>query len=419
VTAVRDRLPAVRLWIWVGGGAGPCPGWATSYDDAVAARPVDQRPWGRSGDDLYLLYTGGTTGVPKGVMWRVDDIVALLNATSLGVTYPEDGDLDDVRRLLTAPGPVGLPASPLMHGTGAFTAFSMLDCGGSVVLLEGRSFDPVELLDAIARERVEMVGLVGDPFCRPIVRALDEHPARWDLSSLVGVVSSGALWSGETKKDLLRHLPGVQLTDALTASEAPGMGVSSDIGGFVLGGDARVLDDSGRDVAPGSDTIGRLAVAGRVPLGYYNDPEKTAQTFITLDGRRYAMPGDHATVTADGTLVLLGRGSLCINTGGEKVFPAEVEEALLHHPDVVDAAVVGLPDERLGEVVVAVVELADGVAAEAVDLASFVRRRLAAYKAPRHVVALHGLGRAANGKVDYLALRSVVEEKICKDMLTT
>jgi acyl-CoA synthetase (AMP-forming)/AMP-acid ligase II len=413
VDAVRERLPRVRTWIWVDDGTGECPEWAISYSEATTRGPDVHVPWGRSGDDLYLMYTGGTTGLPKGVMWRVDDIVALLNATSLGVSYPEDGNLDDVRAMVFAPGPVGMPASPLMHGTGAFTAFSILNCGGSLVLLPSPSFDPIVFLDLIERERVNLVGMVGDAFGKPMVHALDAEPGRWDLSSLVGIVSSGTMWSDETKRSLLRHEPALQLTDALTASEAPGMGVSisssegtAKTATFLLGDNARVVDDRGRDVIPGSGTIGRVAVTGRIPIGYYKEPERTAATFVEIEGRLHSIPGDYATVDADGSVHLLGRGSLCINSAGEKVYPTEVEEALKTHESVLDAVVVGVPDDRFGEVVVALVEAA-GLDEPGEDaLIAHVRRQLAPYKAPKRVFTVESLARAANGKADYPALRA-------------
>lgn len=413
IAGVRHRVPSVRTWLWVDDGSGPCPGWAIPYEDAAGSPPARMQPsWGRSGDDLYLLYTGGTTGRPKGVMWRVDDLFSTFNATTPGHRYPPDGGPDDVRSLVTAPGPAGLPVAPLMHGAGAFTAFGLLGGAGTVVLLRGRSFDPVELLDTVERERVSMVSLVGDAFARPLLRALDAEPGRWELSSLTAIVSSGVMWSEENKRGLLRHLPDVELIDAFAASETPGMGVAISSAGeppatarFVLGPDARVLDDRGADVPPGSGVAGRVAVTGRIPVGYYKDPERTATTFPVIDGRRYSIGGDYALVEADGSLRLLGRGSLCINTGGEKVFPEEVEEALKSHPAVADAAVFGVPDEQWGETIVAVVETGAAPAASEAALIAHVRTRLAAYKAPRRVVAVANLGRAANGKVDYASLR--------------
>ncbi|MBK5221881.1 MAG: AMP-binding protein [Acidimicrobiia bacterium] len=411
---VRDRVPGVRTWIWVDDGSGPCPEWATPYEDV--ATPTDERtvaPWGRQGDHILMLYTGGTTGMPKGVMWRQTDLMTILGGRT-NPLFTGPVDLDAYRGTLTEPGLVVMPACPLMHGTGWFNALIGMIGGGSVVTMPGRTFDVVELLDTVEREGVNGVAIVGDAFGKPMLRALDTEPDRWDLSSLKMLSSSGVMWSEGTKSGLLRHHAGMLLVDAFSSSEALGMGQSVSGAGnaagtakFELGANARVIDDDGVDVAPGSGDIGRVAVAGLVPVGYYKDPAKTAATFIELDGHRYSMPGDYATVEADGTLTLLGRGSVCINTGGEKVFPEEVEEALKTHPTVRDVVVVGVPDERFGQAITAVVELAPDAAPGDGELIVHVKGRLASYKAPRHVVIVETIGRAANGKVDYKRLTEV------------
>lgn len=413
VDRVRARVPDVRGWLWVDDGNGPCPEWAIPYEEA--AKSGDHRtraPWGRSGDDLIMLYTGGTTGMPKGVMWRQDDLFARLNAAGFR-RYPDESGVDGVRESLVSSGPgMGLlPACPLMHGTGGFTACECLSEGGRVVLLEGRRFDPVELLDTVAREGVNGLVIVGDPFGRPILGELERHPGRWDLTSLVGIISSGAMWSEEVKQGLLRHHPNMLLVDAFSSSEALGMGSSVSSAGsaaktaeFTLGPEVKVLAPDGRPVAPGSEEVGVLALGGRNPLGYYKDSEKSAATFKVYDGVRYSIPGDYAQVRADGTIHLLGRGSVCINTAGEKVFPEEVEEALKTHERVVDAVVVGVPDERFGESIVAVVELTkgdDSPSLEETELIEHVKARLAGYKAPKRVRMVDTIGRSPNGKVDY------------------
>ncbi len=413
IERLRARLPRVRGWLWVDDGSGPRPDWALAYEDgARSASEVVTAPWGRSGDDLYLLYTGGTTGMPKGVMWRQDDLFAALNAAA-PIKHDEKAGRAGVRAAIGDVGPVFLPACPLMHGTGAFTAFTGLNVGGSVVLLPGRAFDPEEFLSTVAAEGVNNTSIVGDAFAKPILRALDEAPGRWDISSLRVVISSGVMWSEPTKQGLLAHHPGMLLVDSFASSEALGMGrsISGSDGRartarFVLGRNARVIGDDGRDVAPGSGEVGLLAVRGRNPVGYYKDPDKTASTFRMIDGARYSIPGDHATVDADGTLQVLGRGSVCINTGGEKVFPEEVEEVVKLHPGVRDAIVVGVPDERFGEAICAVIEPAPDAVPEPHALVAHVKGRLASYKAPRHVLVVETIGRAANGKADYEGLRA-------------
>jgi acyl-CoA synthetase (AMP-forming)/AMP-acid ligase II len=305
-----------------------------------------------------------------------------------------------------------------MHGTGSFTSMAALGIGGCVVTLTSRRFDPVELLDTVDRENVNVVAIVGDAFAKPLLAALDEHPDRWRLSTLLAFVSSGVMWSEETKRGMLRHRPTMLLVDAFSSSEAIGMGSSVSSGTeaestarFTLSPDVRVLDpESGKDVVAGSGEVGVLALRGRNPLGYYRDEAKTATTFKEIDGIRYAIPGDFATVSAEGVIQLLGRGSVVINTGGEKVFPEEVEEVLKLHPAVQDAVAVAIPDERFGQVVAAVVECRPGAEATESELVEHVRARLAAYKAPKRVRFVETVGRSPAGKVDYARLRTETTE---------
>ena len=418
VERIRDRLPKVKLWLCVvEDGAPATPEWAADYAQ-LAGKDPEAAPSAavtRSGDDMLFIYTGGTTGMPKGVMWRQDDLFAVLNRTA-SVRYPEDGGLAGVRPVLERPSkyPASrlVPGPPLMHGTGLFTAMSVLSSGGSVVMPTGRHLDVAALLDLIEAERVTEMSIVGDAFAKPILAALDAEPGRWDISSLWLIISSGVMWSAEVKAGLLRHNPKLTLVDTLGSSEAVGMarstsraGATSSTADFVLGPDTKVLTDDGREVQPGSGERGRLALRGRGPVGYYKDPDKSASTFLVIDGQRWAVPGDFATVGEDGTVQLLGRGSVCINTGGEKVFPEEVEEVLKRHPGVADAVVVGVPDDRFGETVTAVVEPEPGSRPAPEELIDWVRGRLAAYKAPRHVVEVDTIGRSPSGKVDYRRLR--------------
>ena len=414
--AVRQRCPKVRLWIHVDDGTGACPDWAIPY--AQAAAPLTQRvtaPGGRSGNDLILIYTGGTTGRPRGVMWRQHDLFMASNVTG----DPESADLAAVRQRLSRQAregqrsPLGLPAAPLMHGTAFVFAATVLNRGGCVITLTQPSFDVHELLATIGREQVSDLCIVGDAFCRPMVDTLDAEPARWNLGSLKAVSSSGMMWSPANKQRLLAHASDAILLDFLNSSEASGMGRSissrersASAARFKLGQNALVIDEHNRPVAPGSGIAGRVAVRGGVPIGYYGDALKSAETFPVIDGVRYAIPGDYAIVEADGTITLLGRGSVSINTGGEKVFPEEVEECIKQLPSVRDAVVVGVPDERFGECVVALVEPLGSTAPEPQAVIDQVRAHLARYKTPRHVLLLPTLGRGPNGKADYRALRT-------------
>ncbi|MCB0957020.1 MAG: AMP-binding protein, partial [Ilumatobacter sp.] len=418
---MRARVPNVRTWIWVDDGSEPCPDWAVPYEAAASsASGRVTPPWGRSPDDLYILYTGGTTGMPKGVMWRQDDIVGSLDAPSKRPLPAAPGWAEFDERM-AKPGPRNLPAAPLMHGTGAFNAMWNLVLAGSVVTLPGRHFDPVELLDCIQRDKVNSISIVGDAFAKPILKALDAEPDRWDISSLRVMISSGVIWAAETKAGLLRHNDRLIMIDSLGSSEAIGMASNTttaessrttSTAKFSLGPNTKVLTEDGREVQPGSGERGRVALRGRTPVGYYKDEAKSAATFVLHDGVRWSIPGDWAEVEADGTLKLYGRGSQCINTGGEKVYPEEVEEALKTHPSVADAAVVGVPDDRFGEAITALVEPHDGFEVDEAALIAHVREHHAAYKSPKRVLPIVTIGRAPNGKLDYKRLKAEAMERL-------
>ncbi|MEY4174491.1 MAG: hypothetical protein RI900_1656, partial [Actinomycetota bacterium] len=424
VEQVRHQLPKVRRWYCVADGTADVPEWAVDYETVVGnvvAGPV-RGPWGRSGDDLLLLYTGGTTGMPKGVMWRQDDLFNVLGSGGNAVLgIPPAASLQELTDRLdpAAPGFVLLSACPLMHGTGQFSSLIAMNLGGCVVTLPSRHFDVGELLGEVQRNGVNSVIIVGQAFAGPILERLDAQPGAFDLSSVLMVSSSGVMWSQENKQGLLRHMPQAALFDSFGSSEAVGMGASvSTAGGatqtarFQIGPACAVFTEDGRRVEPGSGERGLVAVGGFIPLGYYKDEAKTAQTFRTFEDRRWSVPGDWAEVNDDGTLVLLGRGSVCINTGGEKVFPEEVEESLKQHPSVRDAVAVGIPDDRFGETICAVVEAADGASPDLATLSAHVKQHLAAYKAPRHVVVVPTIGRAPNGKVDYKRLKALAVDRL-------
>jgi len=417
---VRARVPEVKVWLWVDDGFGECPEWAEPYERfATSGAMLSADAPERSGDDLFLLYTGGTTGQPKGVMWRQDDLFCVLNRSAT-IKYPEDGGLDVVAKGLADAGSSRarvIPAAPLMHGTAAFSAFAILNSGGAVVLCEHTKFDPKELLDTIESHSVTDLSIVGDAFAKPLLSALDAEPKRWNISTLKVILSSGVMWSAPVKDGLIKHAPDLLCVDTLGSSEAVGLArsISSSRGtaktaGFKLGPNAQVIREDGTSVTAGSGETGLVAVAGRAPIGYFNDPEKSAKTFREIGGRRWTTPGDFATVNEDGTVTLLGRGSGCINTGGEKVFPEEVEEALKLLVGVHDAVVVGAPHERFGQQVVAFIEPVPGATVAVEDLIGALRTSLAAYKIPRQVSLVETIGRAANGKVDQARWKSEAEK---------
>jgi 3-oxocholest-4-en-26-oate---CoA ligase len=406
------RCPRVATWVHVDDGTGPCPEWAVPFEASTVPRSTRVRHE-RSGEDLILLYTGGTTGMPKGVMWPHDDLFRRLNGAGLR-RYDHEAGLAEVAATLARDG-AGAPivvACPLMHGTGLFSTLEYLCEGGTVVVLASRRFDADELLDTIATTEAELAVIVGDPFARPMLESLRANGRGDRIASLRGMISSGAMWSEEIKRGLLEFNAAMLLIDGFSSSEALGMGSSVMGGGlspktaeFTLGADVRVLAEDGTDVVAGSDVPGMLALGGRLPLGYYKDEAKTDATFKEIDGMRYSVPGDWAKVRADGTILLLGRGSQCINTAGEKVFPEEVEEALKTHPTVADACVLGTRDERWGEVVMAVVEPRNGASPDEAELIAHVKGHLAHYKAPRRVRVVASIGRTPAGKMDYATNR--------------
>ena len=408
VAHLRPRLPRVAAWIQVGDG----PPSGEAYE--ALAEGGDGRRLGiqRSGEDLLFLYTGGTTGMPKGVMWAAND---LWHALGAGINSPANGGVapatlaQHVQNAVKA-GPLTrqIPCCPLMHGTGLFTAIGTLISGGCVITLAGSKFDTEELFDVVQRHRANSLVIVGDAFAKPMLNALDAQPGRWDISSVRVVVSSGVMWSTEVKRGLLKHNPGMILTDSFGSSEAVGFGSSimtaageAKTAKFTIGDRCKVFTEDHREVAPGSGEKGYVALSGPIPVGYYKDPEKTARTFPTINGVRYSIPGDWCIVEADGTLTLLGRGSACINSAGEKIYPEEVEEALKTHPDVEDALVVGVPDDRWGNAVIGVVQLRGGAVTDEEKLRAHVKERLAGYKVPKRVFAVPAMFRAPNGKADY------------------
>ena len=421
--AVRDRCPLLRLSVQVGGGE--VPDWAVGYEEAVSADPMPRID--RSGSDLWFLYTGGTTGMPKAVMWDHTNLFGSMEATFRPFGLPVPSTTAEAAATARSVADAGkqirqLCAAPLMHGTSGIPGLATLSHGGMLSTMESRAFDADELWRIVELDRVTMVTMVGDAFGRPMVESLDRAAAEGrmpDLSSLRLLLSSGVMFSAPTKEAMLDH-HACTIVDTLGSSEGTGMASQvmsrkrrdTATARFRLGEHTRVLTNDGLDVVPGSGERGQIALGWPLPLGYYKDPEKTEEAFPMVAGRRWSIPGDWATVEADGTIILLGRGSACINTGGEKVFPEEVEEALKELDAVVDCNVVGLDDERWGQAVTAVVELKAPGAADADELRIGVRERLAGYKVPKRIVFVDRLVRSPNGKSDYRWAKAVAEASV-------
>ncbi|MGI9326919.1 MAG: AMP-binding protein [Pseudomonadales bacterium] len=419
---IKDRLPNIKLFLQVDdGSAEVLLDFATAYEsvqrDFEPLPPIEHDPEG-----VYMLYTGGTTGMPKGVMYNVVDFSTAL--TGLGAASQEmtpPTTLAEYREYLRATdaAPVSLPACPMMHGTGMWLGCMVPHAqGGTVVATSKLGLDPDHLWELVQEHRVNDLVIVGDAFAKPLLASLQDAATRnrpYRPDSLKQIISSGVMWSAEVKQALLEHID-CALVDVMGSSEG-GMGSSvtsrdmtAPTAKFALNEGVKVFTDDGREVEPGSKEIGKLATSGSVPLGYYKDEAKSAATFREINGVRYSFPGDYASVAADGSITLLGRGSACINTAGEKVFPEEVEEALKRHPQLYDVLVVGLPDDRFGERVVAVASAQDGATLDPQGVIDFAREQLAGYKVPKQVLVVDQVQRAPNGKADYKWARKTAEQ---------
>jgi acyl-CoA synthetase (AMP-forming)/AMP-acid ligase II len=420
VATLLPELPALRHVIVIDDdSAEPDPRHdAVDFEQAVASGSPERDFAPRSGDDLYILYTGGTTGMPKGVVWPQRNVFYALGGgidalTGVRMERPQQM----VEKGLAAGGQLSfLPIAPLMHGASQWAVMGQSFVGNRIMLVP--RFEPHEVWALIEHEKVNMVMITGDAMGKPLIEALDEPGVSYDLSSLIGITSTAALFSPAVKDSFFARFPNLVMTDAVGSSEGGNNGVSM----IKPGGTAMksgptvsstkgtvVFDENLEPVKPGSGVIGKIARSGDIPIGYYNDPVKSAEVFIEVDGKKFVMPGDFATVEADGSVTLLGRGSICINSGGEKIFPEEVEAVVRSHPDVMDAIVVGAPDERFGQRVAAIVEPRRGRNAPSLEaVQEHCRSHIAGYKVPRQLHVVDKIERSPSGKPDYPWANTIV-----------
>ncbi|HEX7132556.1 MAG TPA: acyl-CoA synthetase [Iamia sp.] len=416
IAHVKDQLPLLRHLIQIDDGTeAPEPTGAIDYEEALAAQSPERDFGPRDDGDLYILYTGGTTGMPKGVMWRHEDVWRTLGGGIDFVTGERITDEYKLSRVAAeAEPPVGLVLAPLMHGAAQWGTLGGLFKGVTNVLLP--KFDPHLVWGAVERYQIAVVTITGDAMARPLIEALRERT--YDTSSLMAISSTAAVFSPVVKDQLFELLPNLFISEAVGSTEGGFNGLrlvekgATQTGdGLInvpLGPDSVIIGVDDEPVQPGE--TGRLARGGNVPIGYYKDPVKTAATFIEVGGTRHSVPGDIARLELDGTMTLLGRGSQCINSGGEKIFPEEVESALKAHPKVFDALVLGVADERWGQRVAAVVQPRPGEVPTLDELADHCRTRLARYKAPRQLHLVDEVPRQPSGKPDYTRARQVAEE---------
>lgn len=429
IEAVREKAPDLRHFVMIEDGSGLDPARidAISWADAIASASDERPVLPRTDDDLYMIYTGGTTGMPKGVVWRHEDVFYALGGgvdayTNERVTH----GMQLAEKAAASPAPmVTLNAPPLMHGAAQWGSLRFFFEGNTVVFVP--KFSGEAIWDAVEKDKVTTLVITGDAMARPLTEALEANPDRWDLSTLFVLSSSAAIFSPSLKERLFELLPNIMIVDAIGSSEGGmnGMVVQTkgetivQSGGVTVkaGRDAVVLDEDLNPLPAGSETIGKLARGGNIPQGYYKDPKKTAETFVTApDGNRYVVAGDFARHEEDGSITLLGRGSVCINSGGEKIFPEEVEGVLKAHPAVYDTLVVGVPDERWGQAVCAVVQVREGEPEPSLDeLAEHARNHLARYKAPRHLLFVPEIQRSPSGKPDYPWASALAKDAITTD----
>ena len=408
LAALRPKLPNLKLLLQLADESGnPLLPGALDYETALASAPATHPPVTPSPDDLYILYTGGTTGMPKGVLWRQENIFH--GAMAGGV--PGENGPETYEALIERAQHGGfmrtMATPPLMHGAAQWVSFGSLHMGGTV-LLQGKpeKLDADDVWGLVEREGATTMTIVGDAFARPLLEGLKQKS--YDLSRLFVIGSGGAILSPHYKEAILAAIPHATVVDGFGASEtgaqgsrATRVGETAQTGSFNMQSTMVLNADLTGQLAPGAAETGWLARVGHVPLGYYKDPDKTAKTFPIVGGVRYAVPGDHAQLAEDGQIVVLGRGSVCINSGGEKIYPEEVEQVLRKHPQVDDAVVVGTPDERFGERVNAVLQLKPGASVVHQEVVDFAAQYLSRYKLPKATIVVAQMERSPSGKPDY------------------
>ena len=425
ISAIKEQLPKVKVYIQIDDGTEPLMESAIDYENSISSSK-EQIRFDRTEDNIYMLYTGGTTGMPKGVMYKHGSFIPSMLKTAFAMGFEVPEDMNDLEKIIVNAQAnnaltVSMPACPLMHGTGMWLgAFLPMFSGGAVVTISDLGLNPKNVWQEVEKHKINSLVIVGDAFAKPLLDELKnakENSNPYQISSLRAMISSGVMWSSEIKDGLLA-LHDMTLFDAMGSTEG-GMGSSvsnreipAKTAKFALNPGVIVLSDDGKEVEPGSDTMGKIGTSGLVPEGYFKDEKKSAETFKEINGVRYSFPGDYATINADGTINLLGRGSNCINTAGEKVYPEEVEEAIKKHPNVYDCLVVGLQDDKYGQRVVAIASLEENSALEEGELIDFTREQLSGYKLPKQILFVEEVMRAPNGKANYKWAKNEAQENL-------
>ena len=425
ISAIKEQLPKVKVYIQIDDGTEPLMESAIDYENSISSSK-EQIRFDRTEDNIYMLYTGGTTGMPKGVMYKHGSFIPSMLKTAFAMGFEVPEDMNDLEKIIVNAQAnnaltVSMPACPLMHGTGMWLgAFLPMFSGGAVVTISDLGLNPKNVWQEVEKHKINSLVIVGDAFAKPLLDELKnakENSNPYQISSLRAMISSGVMWSSEIKDGLLA-MHDMTLFDAMGSTEG-GMGSSvsnreipAKTAKFALNPGVIVLSDDGKELEPGSDTMGKIGTSGLVPEGYFKDEKKSAETFKEINGVRYSFPGDYATINADGTINLLGRGSNCINTAGEKVYPEEVEEAIKKHPNVYDCLVVGLQDDKYGQRVVAIASLEENSALEEGELIDFTREQLSGYKLPKQILFVEEVMRAPNGKANYKWAKNEAQENL-------